>query len=293
MKLLHPAGWCRTLRQKPYDFPADHGNTAPMKRTDISKNSNQFQFFLQEAFSEKAKKNPRYSLRAFAHYLAINDSTLHQLLNGKRKISQQMAMKIGLRLGLEPKDVGLLLGKAKSESTAGEFLATKLTNDQFRLMSKWYYDAILDLASTNDFQPQVEWISKRLNVSVQDVRTAISTLERLNFIKFEKDGNLTVRLQDSIFNFEESDTSVEAARKYQIDLLQKSMESVTEVARPFRNHTSFTVRIKKGSVEKYIKKIRILQKELVNEIKREPGSRDEVYALQFAFFPLTKRVEEK
>ena len=56
------------------------------------KNSNnyyEFRKFLQNEFLERIQRNPYYSLRAYAKFLTLNDSTLSKILNGKLKISDK------------------------------------------------------------------------------------------------------------------------------------------------------------------------------------------------------------
>ena len=50
---------------------------------------------LMEEFSRRRRKNPRYSLRAFASSLEIEHSTLSQLLRGKRAITWKSIRRIG------------------------------------------------------------------------------------------------------------------------------------------------------------------------------------------------------
>jgi plasmid maintenance system antidote protein VapI len=53
---------------------------------------------LNETFSEKKKRNPNYSLRAFARDLEISASNLSTILNGKKRLSSEQACRIAVRL---------------------------------------------------------------------------------------------------------------------------------------------------------------------------------------------------
>ena len=61
-----------------------------------------FRVHLQNEFIDRCKKNPRYSLRAFARSLEIDSSSLSRLLNGKRMVSKTMHLVLGEKLGLAP-----------------------------------------------------------------------------------------------------------------------------------------------------------------------------------------------
>lgn len=241
---------------------------------------------MEDSYSERLKRNPRYSLRAFSHFLEINDSTLHQLIRGRRKISGPMALKLGTRLGLEPNQVEQLTSSPYSQREEATY--SRISNDQFRFMSRWYYDAILDLTSTKGFRSDVPWIAKRLGLTALETRTAIDTLLRLKFLEVRR-GRLHACLNDSLYNFDGIETS-EAAKQYQIDLLEKSASSIRGVPRTLRNHTSFTVKMKKSSIDRLNKRIRQMQKEIVAALKEDTGPKEEVYAFQVSFFPLTQIV---
>jgi plasmid maintenance system antidote protein VapI len=53
---------------------------------------------LNETFSEKTKRNPNYSLRAFARDLKISASNLSTIFKGKKRLSSEQASRIALRL---------------------------------------------------------------------------------------------------------------------------------------------------------------------------------------------------
>lgn len=55
---------------------------------------NTFTNRLKELLEEKKKANSRYSLRALARDLDIDQSNLSKILNGKRKPSPQQMMKL-------------------------------------------------------------------------------------------------------------------------------------------------------------------------------------------------------
>ena len=53
-----------------------------------------FRFWLQKQYSERSRKNPSYSLRAFAGLLKLDASTVSQILSGKRAPSKKSLMLI-------------------------------------------------------------------------------------------------------------------------------------------------------------------------------------------------------
>src|SRR5690606_26911439 len=56
---------------------------------------------LQEALEERKKRNPRYSLRAFAKAIGVDNATLSRILNERSIPSQESAIAIAEELGLD------------------------------------------------------------------------------------------------------------------------------------------------------------------------------------------------
>lgn len=111
-------------------------------------NLEQIRGAIQREFIERCRKNPSYSLRAFAKYLNIDQSFLSKLLKGQRSITPDLAAAVGPKLGLKPKQVRELFNSGTA-SLPG-FLS--LSDDEFELLSEWHHFAILELSKTDDFQ---------------------------------------------------------------------------------------------------------------------------------------------
>ena len=96
-------------------------------------------------------RNNRYSLRAFARSLAIDHSTLSQILRGTRRVTRQVIASIGRRL-------------RKPEPELAEFCA--LENDA----------AILEAIHRPDFQPDSRWLAMRLGIPLDAVNVSLHRL---------------------------------------------------------------------------------------------------------------------
>jgi transcriptional regulator with XRE-family HTH domain len=59
-----------------------------------------FRSVLQSEFDRRRCANPRYSLRAFARFLAVDHATLSQILRGKRRVTARNVKALGRRLKL-------------------------------------------------------------------------------------------------------------------------------------------------------------------------------------------------
>jgi hypothetical protein len=59
-----------------------------------------FRTVLQAEFERRKATNPRYSLRSFARDLAVDHSTLSQMLRGRRRLTTRSVRALGRRLRL-------------------------------------------------------------------------------------------------------------------------------------------------------------------------------------------------
>ena len=247
----------------------------------------QFRVYLQKEFIKRNDKNENYSLRAFANHIGLNHGTLSSILSGKRKISRAKALEIAQALGMGPQDVETYLGSDTGETVASPSYYL-LQQDNFALMSEWYFDAILEMSLIKGARLEPAAISSFLGISQTKAENALEVLVRLELLKKDEQGQLQLSNKNTT-NILDSDFSNAAMKKHQQMLLEKSSESIDQVERADRDHSSVTVAIDKndlGQVKQIIKKFR---KELSAFVQREGTNLSDVYQLQVGFFPLNKK----
>ena len=81
-----------------------------------------FRFFLQQEFFQRQRRNPRYSLRAFARDLELSPSTLSEILNGRHRPQAATIGKICQRLSLAPAEEEYWTWVNQQELTPGQVL---------------------------------------------------------------------------------------------------------------------------------------------------------------------------
>ena len=122
------------------------------------------QSVLQMKLTEFQLKNTAFSLRAFSNRLGMSPGAISQILNGKRSVSKKIAQKICDKLLLDPQEKSEIVGlfpEIKKEilnNTALEPNYLQLQSDQFRVISDWYYLAILSLIKIRGFKKKPKWI---------------------------------------------------------------------------------------------------------------------------------------
>jgi len=74
-----------------------------------------FRAFLQDELEKRCKKNPRFSLRAFARTLEVEPSALSKILHGKRALTPKMLLRMASQLGLPEQDIERFSNKQNNE----------------------------------------------------------------------------------------------------------------------------------------------------------------------------------
>ena len=235
--------------------------------------------YLNKVLESRIEKNSNYSLRAFARHLDENPATLSQILSGKRPITDKRMRKFAKGLEM-PFDEFLNECSEVSKHTS-------LTVEFFKVISDWYYDAILELTALNQFKPSVKWIAKVLRLDVNQTKMAIARLKDLELLDTRNELSWVDTSQKNIVAFD-SDYSNIALKKYQKQILDKSKDSIDQFARGDREHNSFVLSMDSDLNDEVNQKIRKFQLELVNYIEEKSIKKNEVRVIHFGSFPLTQ-----
>lgn len=249
----------------------------------------QTELFIQKirlGLEEKIQKNPSYSLRAFAKQLGVSAATLSGILTGKRKLTAEMMGKIGFALNLAPEEVwGLQRQLLGHQDNTAHAKFTELSQEMFMIVSEWYHLPILELMKLSDFKPDANWISKRLNVNSNQIKIAIDRLQRVGILEIK--GNVWLDKTDGFTTHYNPQQTSEAKKRYQKQLLEKSLESLERDDYSIRDHSSTTMAINTKDILKAKKEIQSFRKKLCELMETSPRP-DEVYQLQIGFFPITR-----
>lgn len=253
----------------------------PTKNPKMSRDENSFfRLWLQKQFADRCKKNPRYSLRAFAKNLDIDASSLSQILSGKRKLSKKAIQNICDKLSTSPKELQMF-GLIKNSISDANYL--QLDIDTFSVISEWYHYAILELTYVSSFKADPKWIAKKLSITVEETKSAIERLKRLGLL-FEENESL-VKSKKLITNNGAVNTSG-AHKELQKQVISKALRAVDECPASEKDITSMTMAIDTQNIDKarlLIKKFRRDMCELLEE-----GEQVQVYNLGIQLYPISK-----
>lgn len=245
---------------------------------------NDFRILLQQEFVKRCRKNPKYSLRAFARSLGIEASPLSAILRGKRPLTKKTQKKLGLALGLSLNE----LERFKNATDTVAVNYQQLTLDNYALISDWYHYAILELTRIESFRPDLKYIAKTLNISQTEAHIAVERLQRLGLLETSEDGNWLDTTPNSYATNINGDLTSPASKKLQRQVLEMSLNALEDLPTEVRNHTSMTMAIDPADLPVAKEMIKKFRRELCVFLERNQNPKS-VYQLAVSLYPLTKQ----
>lgn len=250
--------------------------------------NNHSQLWLENLIAEKIKKNPQFSLRAFARMVDVSPAVLSRILSGKRKLTFNLATRIADALVLGPVERDTLysffLGSSE-EKTEEEKNQKELSVDCFNAMKEWYHYGITQLLYIESFKEDSKWISKMLAITELEAKMAIDRLLRLEILDRDENGKL---YRTATHLSTTTDIASAGIRHFQKQILEKSIESLEKDDLIERDITSITIAINEDRLAEAkleIKKFRMKMSEFLST-----GKKTRVYNLGVHLIPLSKSV---
>lgn len=85
---------------------------------------------LRQELIVRCRRNPSYSLRAFAASLDLDPSTLSKILRGKRSIGRKFILQVGPKVGLNQQEINSFIKNIKNVSRDLESFSFKVTESE-------------------------------------------------------------------------------------------------------------------------------------------------------------------
>ena len=151
-----------------------------------------FSDLLSQEFQRRRAINARYSLRAFATFLAVDHSTLSQVMSGSRKVPVSAIRKWAKKLGLGMEEVTVYV--------AAEQVPDVQTAKRLEQLRHWSAEAMsiilepahcemLKLIRSSSFEPNCIWLSQQLGINLDEVNIVLSRLLRLRLLSIDERGS--------------------------------------------------------------------------------------------------------
>lgn len=194
---------------------------------------------LKQVLDKRTLANPRYSLRAFAKSLGITHGALGQVLRGRKHLSHERAVDICRRLKLSKRDRDYFCTLVQIENSKDVLVRQdymeklsllkpleknqQLSLDRFRVISDWWYVAILALVVIPGFSFTAQNVAKKLALDLKEVERSIERLLRLNLVS--QDGEGRWRLTGGRI-FADGSIPDEGLRRFHKQYLEKSVDAL-------------------------------------------------------------------
>ena len=233
------------------------------------------------------RRNPRFSLRAFAKQLGIDHSTLSQVLRNRRHLSARALEGIAKRIGLSDEVIRAYAQrykKKKPTSPPQDIRGVHFDLDTFQTLSIWHHYAILELIRLKGFKTDSRWIAKTLGIAVEDVNIALQRLIRLGLLEMAGRDRWVDTSGDAEF---QSATLTEAARnQMNREIHEQAIDAIQRVPSKHRVHRQVVVALD----SKKLPQLQALADEFVSELRTlasESDAKDDVYQVEISLFPVT------
>ncbi|MBL7670126.1 MAG: DUF4423 domain-containing protein [Bdellovibrionaceae bacterium] len=267
-----------------------------------------YRLILKQAFEQRTRSNPQYSLRAFSRDLKVAPSQMSGIMKGTLGLSRASALVVGKSLGMTKREVEAfvdLVDARHARSRTSKKLAkirvrqrfkglkekgpSLISLDQFKFVSDWYHLALLELSYLKSFTPDILWISRKLGISTATAGAALERLSRLGLIVNK--GNVWKTTEDwSVIG---EDCPSAAIRAFHSQLLKKAELSLALQNLEDREVNSTIMAIRKNKIEEAKGLLKKFHEDFcmtVGEMESMKYEKDEVYCLTTAFFSLSHPV---
>ncbi len=270
-----------------------------MRLTSVEQQN--FRIWLQSEFSGRCKKNGRYSLRAFGKFLAVDPSSLSQIMAGKRPVSGRAVDALATKLGAKPVDrrnFGLDRSEGAERIAAIDAPLTdyyQLGVDTFAAVSDWQHYAILELTFVDGFNSDPKWIAKKLSITVDEAKSSIERLLRLGLLlkrREKKNASLLIKAIRFHTNAGKVLTDTSAAhRELQRQLIAKSLLAIDQTPAEDKDITSITMAIDVANLDRARKLIQKFRRDLCDLL--EDGNQTRIYNLAIQLVPISEDSKTK
>jgi len=166
----------------------------------------------------------------------------------------------------------------------------EIKKNQYQYLSKPYYPCVRELVTLKDFKEDYEWMAKRClpPISISEAKEAVATLLNLGLLERDANGKL---VQPELFvRTEDYDTQIVEAYQTHDAMLSLAREALLSVPQAERQYYTMTLSLPEDKAQEVVEKFYKFRDEIVAILNQtENGKNDEVFQMNFQFFPRTKK----
>lgn len=241
---------------------------------------------LQTELTRIQKKNPLFSIRAFAKQLGLQSGTLSLILLGKRSISHRLGKKIIAQLepSVAQRALVLLHQQTLRSKNSKKLKSLKIADDQSMLLKDWRHFAILSLMNTKSFQAEPKWMAERLGTKISECRHTWARLLRMGLVEKDAQGKWSAAFDRFHTDEDQVNLSLRHSHQEGLDLAKKVLANEELTRREF-NWLVFAVQKEDIPILKL--RVRAFREQIIKEFGRQCDA-DDVYRLNLQLFPYTQ-----
>lgn len=255
--------------------------------------------YLRAVLDEKTRRNPSFSLRAFARAANMSPSHLSRTLNGESRLSATSARQICLTLNSSTEESEHLLGLIELETAKDDHSRAKLVKrlernrpsrtkvlsiEHFQVIAEWYHFAILNLVNLRGFRSEAEWIAKRLGIRTVEARAAVERLLNVGLMKKTPKGLKAVEDADIQTPSDIVSAAIQENHIQQLGLAQAALREIPVELREFNN---LTLCMNPSDVPRAKKALRDFMDKFSRDFESIPGQ--ELFQMNIQFYLLSKK----
>lgn len=267
-----------------------------------------FRLFLKD-LTLHLKKQKEFNLRTFAQKGDLRaPGYLKMIIDGKRTLTLEVAEKFCKALGLEGRirKFFLILVRYNQEENPDQKreLFNRLAEirpphpqyvlekHRHRYLSRDIYICIREMVLLHDFKENPEWIAARIYppITPEEATQALETLLALGLIRHDENGRL--RQTESFVKTEDRNTQAIEAYHFHDAVIQRARQALAELKHEERNYYALTVPMPKAMVEEIVAEFYKIRDWVVDKVNQDGLKYEEVYQMNFQFFPLTRKGSE-
>jgi uncharacterized protein (TIGR02147 family) len=260
--------------------------------------------YLEDFYHEKKKASSAFSYQVFADKSGLKSkSFLKEVIDGKKNLTHESAMKINRVLGLGDRAFAYFLdliefNQAKSLDQKNYYFerissydqrnsARLVQRQQYDFYSHWYHNTIRELAVYFDFKEDFELLGKMVHppISARKARQSVELLMKLGLLQKTPKG---YRQTDAIITTGNVVWSL-AVQNFHLQNMTLAASSIESVAREQRDISCLVVGLSRGGLEIFTNEIEKLRLKLLRLAEKETNVQ-RVYHVNFQVFPTSEDI---
>jgi uncharacterized protein (TIGR02147 family) len=275
--------------------------------------------FLRDAWEEKKKRNPAFSMRAWARSLGLEGhAPLHLMMKGQRPIPKKYLPKFIESLGLSAREgmffetltdlkrarsmdeKNFYLKRLRELRPSAEFKVVEV--EAFKVLSEPLHTLLLEMTALAGASHDPKVIAQELRLKATPTQVA-AVLERLVglglLLEVEKSAAPPVEGQKITAEKKyrktnrgitsPPDVTSKGVQQYHKAVSQWAIDLISQLDVSEREFNSYALNIRRSSLPRAKELIRTFVKEFHAQIEAPEGDGEETYQLNIQFFGLTKR----